>query len=451
MSNRPENVGILAMEMYTPSRYVKQEDLEIADGCVGKYTKGLGQLKMAFTDDREDITSIYLTVVSKLIKGYNIDVTKVGRLEVGTETLIDKSKSVKTSLMSLFKGNTDIEGITNVNACYGGTAALFNSIAWLESSEWDGRYAIVVCGDIAVYEKGPARPTGGCAAIAMLLGPNAPLVLEPGVRCSHMMDIYDFYKPNHSEYASVDGKLSQWAYLSSVDACYTGYKSKTLKKSSNDTLINADYFDYFCFHSPYNKLVQKGFGRLMAIDFFDNSNTTIFNSEELNKYKSLKYDATYDDRDFEMQMRTIGGNKWKEGVLPACEINQNMGNCYTGSVFAGLVSLISKYGNDMINKRVFMFSYGSGSAASIYSFIGKDTGNNNEFSLDQMKNTMDMFSRLDARKACNVDEFSAALQLRQDKYGQAPMTPEGDIKNIDKGCYYLTSINEKHHRTYEIA
>ena len=184
-----------------PKRYVAQEDLEAQDNCAGKYVTGLGQKNMAFVDDREDIASIYMTVVSRLLEGYNINPATIGRLEVGTETLVDKSKSVKTSLMGLLgEGNTDLEGITNVNACYGGTAALFNSIAWVESSEWDGRFALVVCGDIAVYDKGPARPTGGCGAVAMLVGPDASLVLEPGVRASHMMDIYDFYKPHHSEY-----------------------------------------------------------------------------------------------------------------------------------------------------------------------------------------------------------------------------------------------------------
>ena len=58
-------------------------------------------------------------------------------------------------LMQLFaeSGNTNMEGVDNVNACYGGTAALLNSAAWVESSGWDGRHALVVCGDIAVYEK----------------------------------------------------------------------------------------------------------------------------------------------------------------------------------------------------------------------------------------------------------------------------------------------------------
>lgn len=43
-----------------------------------------------------------------------------------------------------------------------------------------GRYALVVAGDIAVYATGSARPTGGAGAVAMLIGPNAPLAFERG-------------------------------------------------------------------------------------------------------------------------------------------------------------------------------------------------------------------------------------------------------------------------------
>lgn len=154
---------------------------------------------MACTDDREDINSFALTstclsidmigfleltrkfsAVSNLLKKYNIDPRSIGRLDVGTETIIDKSKAVKTVIMDLFAaaGNTDIEGIDSKNACYGSTAALFNAINWIESSSWDGRNAIVFAGDIAVYADGSARPVGGAGACAMLIGPNAPLVFE---------------------------------------------------------------------------------------------------------------------------------------------------------------------------------------------------------------------------------------------------------------------------------
>jgi len=43
---------------------------------------------------------------------YNIPYDRIGRLEVGTETLLDKSKSVKSVVMQLFAehGCNDIEG-----------------------------------------------------------------------------------------------------------------------------------------------------------------------------------------------------------------------------------------------------------------------------------------------------------------------------------------------------
>jgi Hydroxymethylglutaryl-coenzyme A synthase N terminal len=37
-TTRPENVGVLAMDMYTPARYVPLTELEKADNCAGKYT-----------------------------------------------------------------------------------------------------------------------------------------------------------------------------------------------------------------------------------------------------------------------------------------------------------------------------------------------------------------------------------------------------------------------------
>jgi len=119
----------------------------------------------------------------------------VGRLEVGTETFLDKSKSIKTFLMDFFKENRDIEGVTTTNACYGGTNALFNTINWLQNSSYDGRYGIVILADIAVYAKGSARPTGGAGAIAILLGPNASIEIEQ-IRSTYMNNVYDFYKPN---------------------------------------------------------------------------------------------------------------------------------------------------------------------------------------------------------------------------------------------------------------
>ena len=64
----PDDVGIIDMEIYFPSQFVDQSELETFTGVsAGRNTKGLGQLRMGFCDDREDVASLCLTVVDKLM------------------------------------------------------------------------------------------------------------------------------------------------------------------------------------------------------------------------------------------------------------------------------------------------------------------------------------------------------------------------------------------------
>jgi len=73
-----------------------------------------------------------------------------------------------------------------------------------------------VMSDIAVYKKGPARPTGGAGCISLLIGPNAPITVEP-VRSTFVDHQYDFYKPDpRSEYPTVDGHISVQVYLNAL-------------------------------------------------------------------------------------------------------------------------------------------------------------------------------------------------------------------------------------------
>ena len=229
---------------------------------------------MSFATDAEDSISMGLNgkklesilVLEQLIERYGINVQNIGRLEVGTESISDKSKSIKSSLMRYLNhyGNFDVEGAMNINACYGGTAALFNSIAWMESESWDGKDAVVIMTDVAVYPEGPARVTGGAGAIAIWLTPHAPIVFEP-IRCSHMEDIYDFYKPDlGSEYPRVDGKLSLSVYFRSLQSCYRGFKAKYRKILKQP--INTSSFDQLIFHSPFHRQVKKSFLSLIYDD-----------------------------------------------------------------------------------------------------------------------------------------------------------------------------------------
>ena len=299
---KAQQLGIIDIQFYSPKYYVDQTELETHDkASKGKYTVGLGQQNMAFVKDNEDINSICLTVLDKLLTRNKVSPLQVGRLEVGTETFIDKSKSIKTHLMELFRasGNFDIEGVTTSNACYGGTNALLNSLNWLHSDYYDGRYAIVVCGDIAIYSKGNARPTGGCGSIAILLGPNAPIEVEK-TRATYMNNCYDFYKPDPTkEYPTVDGGLSIDVYFKALEFCTEKLFEKYKEVDGKTNTLND--FDYFCFHSPFSKMVEKAFYQLVSYDMTANNSTlkNFLNPENKQNYLGLDFNKEKDMKSFE--------------------------------------------------------------------------------------------------------------------------------------------------------
>lgn len=448
----PQDVGILAMELYFPSTFVDQAELEEHDGVsAGKYTLGLGQTKMGFCSDTEDVNSFCLTVVHRLLEKTGTQPTQVGRLEVGTETIIDKSKSVKSVLMQLFSvaGNTDLEGVDSTNACYGGTAALFNSINWVESSGWDGRLAIAVCADIAVYAAGPARPSGGAGAVAMLIGPHAPLVLDRGVRATHMKHVYDFYKPDmSSEYPVVDAKLSIQCYLSALDTCYALYKHKAQAKSQ--ATISLASFDAVLFHTPYCKLVQKSLARLALNDFLATpAEERCDNHPELEKFKETKLEESYFDRDVEKAFMAASKEQFESKTKAGLKVATNVGNMYTPSLYGGLVSyMISAPLEDIAGRKVALFSYGSGLASSFFSLrISNEFGPDS--SLARFVGLLsDVDSRLEARHKVTPEEFVNTLHIRELAIHSAPFTPQGSTLRLAPGTYHLVSVDEKQRREY---
>ncbi|KAF4540644.1 Hydroxymethylglutaryl-CoA synthase [Lasiodiplodia theobromae] len=433
MSSRPQNVGIKALEIYFPAQFVNQTELEkFMNVGAGKFTVGLGQTNMSFCDDREDIYSLALTTVSSLLRKYSIHPKSIGRLEVGTESMLDKSKSCKTVLMQLFEkhGNFEIDGVDTYNACYGGTNALFNAVNWIESSAWDGRDAIVIAGDIATYGNAAARPTGGAGCVAMLVGPNAPLAIEPGVRGLFMKHTYDFYKAQMtSEYPLVDGQFSIQCYTEAVDACYNNYQARRARLAGGINGMHSrlfiDSFDYLVFHAPTCKLVAKSYARMLYNDFLANPNHPEFESVPAH-------------------LRKMDYQRFAERVEPGLLAATQCGNMYTASVYASLVSLVSNVGSEQLQgRRIAVFSYGSGLASALFSL--RVQGDINE-----MATKLELKHRLETRVAKSPEEYDEAYKLRERAYQRNNYTATGDISLLAKGTYHLVHVDDMFRRTYEI-
>eukprot|EP00249_Psilotum_nudum_P009176 c21757_g1_i1 orf=393-1796(+) len=449
MADRPQHVGIVAMEVYFPATCVEQDALEAYDGASkGKYTIGLGQDQMAFCTDLEDVISMSLTVVHTLLEKYEVPLEKIGRLEVGSETVVDKSKSIKTWIMQLFQGsgNTDIEGVDSTNACYGGTAALLNCVNWVESTSWDGRFGLVVAADSAVYAEGPARPTGGAGAVAMLIGPDAPIVLERKYSGTHMAHAYDFYKPNlASEYPVVDGKLSQTCYLMGLDSCYRRFCKKFEKGEGRSfSLVDCDYV--VC-HSPYNKLVQKSFARLVYNDFLNGARSIGKDmAEKLQNFKTLSEQESYSNKDLEKVSQEVAKPLYEVKVKPGTLIPKVVGNMYCASLYAGLASLIHNKINDLDGRRVLMFSYGSGLASTLFSLSLRE--GHAPFTLRKVASGMNIASKLSSCIVLSPEEFGRNMKLMETRYGAKDFTPITEKSVLRPGTYYLTGVDSLHRRSY---
>jgi hydroxymethylglutaryl-CoA synthase len=367
-----------------------------------------------------DMYSLALTTLSSLFKKYNIDPSSIGRLEVGTETLLDKSKSVKSVLMQLFEksGNFNVEGVDAVNACYGGTNAIFNSINWVESSAWDGRDAVVVAGDIALYKKGNARPTGGAGCVAMLIGPDAPLAFDAGLRGSYITHAYDFYKPDlTSEYPYVDGHFSNRCYTEATDACYKAYNEREKKLKSQGEGSNGvnghaqdletplDRFDYMAFHTPNCKLVNKSYARLLYNDYLADPKNPIF-AEVPAEIQGMDYKTSITDKTVEKTFMGLAKKRFASRVQPSIQVATMCGNMYCGSVYSSLASVIANVDSEASNgKRVGIFSYGSGLASSLFSL--KIRG-----SITEMQKQLDITARLEARRTISPEAFDEVRSLR---------------------------------------
>ena len=179
--------------------------------------------------------------------------------QVGSESLLDRSKSIKSHLMALFPPDcANVEGVDAYQACYGGTAALLACTNWVGSEAWDGRWAVCVCTDVS---DAPAQYPfmNGAAAAAMLVGADAPLALE-GRRRTHMAHAWDFYKPVGwpSMGPIIDGPGSMELYHKSLAACQEALASK-----GDGAWV--DSHDHLVFHlgsSP--KFVRHAFERALA-------------------------------------------------------------------------------------------------------------------------------------------------------------------------------------------
>jgi len=411
--------GIHAIEMYVPRNAVKASVLEKAHGVDGKYTQGLMMHEFCGTGEDEDPVSIALTAVSRLMFRYNVKFAEVGMMYVGSESLIDRSKSIKSNVMMLFNEFNcfDVEGCDTYNACYGGTAALLNVMNWLQSDMWDGRFGIAVATDIADSPEGYRFMTG-CASVAMLVGVDAALVFERE-RCSHIINRWDFYKPWgwHVMAPIVDGPGSIDVYYECLDGCQRGLMEK---RGISNVIEDSTYCVFHLGSGP--KFVKHAFERCQA-------NAFGFNGGKGGRSK--KYDGKLSSDE-----TTLLFNK---KVAPSLRLATRIGPQHTVATYTNLTSLMVHAGaKNLIGNTINVYSYGSGAASTMF-----------RLKVARMPGIVaNIHTILDQRKFTDAVSFDSIMSEYAETYARFDWTARVRNGPQPGGAYYLKGCDKYGRRSY---
>ncbi len=323
-----------------------------------------------------------LNAVSKLLEKHVPDPYSIGRVEVGTESNVDMAKSIKSYIMDLFPSNhVNIEGVDNINACYGGMAALINTVSWCKLT---GGFGIVVATDTADMD---LHDSGwrGAAAVAMLVGPDPFVELQPE-RTSCFKNTHDFLKPRFATQTSpfIETKESMNHYIEALDTCI-----RSMKESY---AIDTKRFDAFVFHgglcATFMKLVER-------------------------------------------HLMQINGSPphWKANFEYARFFASQMGGLYTASVFVNLLSLLDGHwkhnqtrggvGKMKLNE-IGIFAYGSGSTATLI----RATVHHDRWPQEEI---VDLRSKLQKRKLVPFDTLSTIVRSHETHDGAYILRKQKDI------------------------
>lgn len=213
--------------------------------------------------------------------------------------------------------------------------------------------------------------------MALLVGQDAPLSFNPKTRATYSANVWDFYKPDHTvEYPTVDGALSQTCYYKALEDTYVRFSQKMEKNNTyGKGIFDAETPDFWVFHAPYNKLVQKSYGRLCFMDA-RRRHTAGDKTEESEEPSPLQdwlekpVEETYHDKVLDKALKSISAQPFQQRFMDSNAASKKVGNTYTASVFLGLASLLDRAGRNgelCPGKSIGLFSYGSGALATMYS------------------------------------------------------------------------------------
>ncbi len=329
------SVAIEALSVHVPYHALNHVDFAVAVGQdPDKFIKGLGCKSMAICHPTQDAVTMGAEAGEMLLERWKIDPEDIGMLVVATESGVDWAKPIAAYMHQMLGVGPSCRIFDVQHACFGASAALATSVAWIRSGLSGGKKAMVIATDIAKYEVGSAgEPTQGAGAVALVVSDGGRGVLFPdfSLQAIFAHNVMDFWRPGFCSSAMVNGKYSVECYLKALSETYMQHRRRGGESYRA--------LRYILFHLPFPRMGWKALLRLAEAEaLFSGDNA----SEE--------------------ELASLYDEKVRPGSLGAKEI----GNVYCGSLYLGLASLLETQKDCAAGEKIGMFSYGSGSCAEFF-------------------------------------------------------------------------------------
>jgi hydroxymethylglutaryl-CoA synthase len=383
-------VGIDAIAAYVPRLYVDLtgEWAEAraplftegsVDALVGKVKGGVGVRRMAIPDAHQDCATLAAMAAKRVIDAAGIDPRDIDYVAIGTETTVDQSKSIGAYVLGMLERHYGVSmedaGAPQLQfACIGATYALESAVSRIRARDNAKPYALVIASDIAKYPLGsPGEYTQGAGAVALLVSENPRLlVLEPGLSATITRDERDFFRPNWTSNAVVDGKYSIDVYLDCMQAAFDAYARRASQAWGSGASLY-DRIDHFLFHVPFPRMAEYAALRIFSHLWLADPDGRARLARDL---PGVALEPNGDARAWRKELERalaktpLFRDAFAAKVDRSLSIARDVGNVYSGSLYLALVSLLERTRDvDLTGRRLLLGSYGSGASAKILSGV----------------------------------------------------------------------------------
>lgn len=322
------SAGIASIGLQLPALYMPVTQLaELRGVDPNKYTKGLGCTDIALCPPGHDTVTLAVGAAKRAFSRWKGSAKDIGLVAVGTESAKDMSRPLSAWVAEEFGLSGVIRSYEVKHACYGGTLALRQALEWKWSGAGEGKAALIIASDVALYSLGdPGEPTQGAGAVAMII--DEPLVASVSpTSFPFSSPAFDFWRPVGDLFPSVDGQLSLDCYKRAVIECFSALIG------DRDARSMLSEYHAHCFHVPFPKMVKKAVLHLGAELGWSPEETEFF---------------------------------YQRKVEDTLEWNRLTGNAYTASLWISVARALVglKEGTP-----ITAFSYGSGYGAELLQLV----------------------------------------------------------------------------------